>query len=95
MIPRTALTITKGKENLTENSIKGDSGYDVKRAFCKDCGSRICGWCTTPKDEAMFDGAGSLTMGIGTLDVPIEEIDTWKIGEKFYEQQTALIRTRE
>jgi len=91
MIPKTAMKILTGKENLTEHSIKGDSGYPVKRVFCRDCGTRVAGWCENPKDSAMFDGVGSLTMGIGTLDVPMEEIGKWKKGEKCYEEQRALV----
>lgn len=92
MIPKTAMKILTGKENLTEHSIKGDSGYHVKRAFCKDCGTRVVAWCENPKDSAMYDGVGSLTMGIGTLDVPMTEIDKWKKGERWYEEQRALVK---
>lgn len=46
----------------------------------------VAGWCENPNDSAMCDGVGSLTMGIGTLDVPTEEIDKWK-DEKWYEEQ--------
>ena len=67
MIPKTAMKILTGKENLTEHSIKGDSGY-------KASGTRVVGWCENPKDSAMFDGVGSLTMGIGTLDVPMKKL---------------------
>ena len=91
VLPRPDLIITRGKENLTDYSIKGDSGYPVIRVFCKDCGSRIYGYCTTPKDEAMFEGSGALTMGIGTLDVDTQELDKWTKGESFYEKQRCLI----
>lgn len=74
-----------------EYSIKGDSGYPVKRSFCKECGTRIMGWCENPQDATMFDGIGSLTMGIGTLDVPMEQINRWKKGEKWYEEQRAFV----
>jgi hypothetical protein len=91
MIPKTAITILTGNENLMEHSIKGDSGYPVKRSFCKGCGTRVMAWCENPQDSAMFDGVGALTMGIGTLDVPTEQIDKWKKGEKLYEGQRALV----
>src|SRR5579862_2370739 len=93
ILPRPALNIREGKENLTEYCIKGDSGYPVIRVFCKDCGSRIYGYCTTPKDEAMFEGRGGLTMGIGTLDVATQELDTWLKGDTYYEHQRCLIHT--
>ena len=85
------MTILTGKENLTEHSIEGDSGYPVKRAFCKSCGARICGWCTNPDASAMFDGVGSLTIGIGTLDIPTEEMDRWKKGGKWFKEQKVLV----
>jgi Glutathione-dependent formaldehyde-activating enzyme len=83
--------VTNGKENLTEFSIKGDSGHDVIRVFCNNCGTSVCGWCTNPYDSAMFNGVGSITIGIGTLDVPTEEVAKWKTGDKWYEEQRVLV----
>jgi len=91
-IPKTAFQITSGKENTTTFEIKGDSGNPVKRVFCKSCGTRVCGWCENPEDSAMFGGVGSMTFGVGTLDVQPKEIDGWKKGDKWYEEQKMLVK---
>ena len=91
-IPKTAFQITSGQENTTTFEIKGDSGNPVKRVFCKNCGTRVCGWCENPEDSAMFGGVGSMTFGVGTLDVPPKEIDGWKKGDKWYEEQKMLVK---
>jgi len=86
------MTIERGLELLTTHSIKGDSGYPVKRIFCKDCGTRLYGTCDNPEFAGMFDGVGALTMGIGTLDVPVKEIDGWTKAEEHYKEQKVLIK---
>ena len=92
IIPKTAMTIEKGQELLTTHSIKGDSGDPVKRIFCKECGTRLYGTCDNPVVEKMFDGFGALTMGIGTLDVPVKEMDGWKKAKEYYKDQKVLIK---
>jgi hypothetical protein len=92
IIPKSAMTIEKGQELLTTHSINGDSGYPVKRIFCKECGTRLYGTCDNPEFEKMFDGVGALTVGIGTLDVSVKEMDGWKKAEEYYKDQKVLIK---
>jgi len=92
IIPKSAMTIGKGKAMLTTHSIQGDSGYPVKRIFCKECGTRLYGTCDNPEVAGMFDGVGALTIGIGTLDIPVKEMDGWKKAEEYYKEQKVLIK---
>lgn len=90
-IPKSALTIENGEAMLTTHSIQGDSGYAVKRIFCKECGARLYGACDNPESAGMFDGVRRLTLGIGTLDIPVKEMDKWKKAEEYYEDQKVLV----
>lgn len=47
--------------------------------------------CDNPESAGMFDGVGGLTLGIGTLDIPVKEMDKWKKGEEYYKDQKVLI----
>lgn len=57
LAPKTSLSVTRGEAKIYV--CKGDSGGDVGRAFCPDCGSPL--WSVPPN-------APFLTIKLGALD---------------------------
>jgi hypothetical protein len=60
LFPKTAFSVTKGEARIY--SCKGDSGADIGRAFCAECGSPL--W-SVPGGEAPF-----FPVKLGALDDP-------------------------
>lgn len=59
-VPRTAMEIVTGKENLT--TFTAESG--TKRSFCRTCGSTLLCW---------VEGDPVVEIAAGTLDTPVAE----------------------
>jgi hypothetical protein len=92
IIPKDEFHVIDGQELLTEYAIKADSGADVVRVFCKECGTRICGKSNNPRDLKEFDGRGAMTAPIGPLDVSVDDIKKWERGEEWFQDQRALMK---
>jgi hypothetical protein len=92
IVPTPGLRVVTGRDNITEHSIKADSGADVVRGFCKDCGTWIYGRGTNPKDVESFENRGATTVPIGPLDVPVEEMNKWDKGGEWYTEQRILMK---